>query len=561
MTDGRPQARRPSTLDGLLFIISVALIAHLLFSWMGLIPTDDGFVMAYSRRLLEGEAPHRDFISVRPLASALLYLPFVRLGGGHTFYVARLFVWGEFASFAWLSTLILERLLGISFRRFDRILLALTAFALSAHTFPVMPWFTVDGLFFLSLGLFLATGDSRASQLSGYALVGLSALCKQTFVFAGPAAAVLLGHWRRLPIWISWGAPALLYGMWLLSLGAFEDAVIQMSVHTDLSSKGIVAYLSRPSFAWGIMAGYWLWSNLTRRGKSQFRGAGWDGTRAAVLGGTGLAAGAVAGAVFMEHGRYVGVPSFAVFGAVLGVLLSGRGGRIGRAPLWKAGGLALASAWCASISDGYNTPALASGPLFVFLVAIWMEETLLNLPGGDAGGARRRWGGAILLFFLAASATVGLVAGRRQHVYLERPAGELVQSLDEVFPGAKGIRSSQGAYDFLKDLDEAKRLARRHSARFAILPDLAGYWVKSEEVNPLLTDWSNRTELGSAFLEERAIQNLAAQKGRIAVITQKLEAASVARGPVPPQGRRVLLDYVRQHFEKVGETAFFEVYR
>ena len=545
----------------MLFVVSVGLIAHLLFSWMGLIPTDDGFVMAYSRRLLEGEIPYRDFISVRPLASAVLYLPFVRLGGAHTFLLARLFVWVEFASCAWLWTRIIEHLLGLSFRRFNRILLALTAFSLSSHNFPLMPWFTVDGLFFLSLGLFVAIRGSRAAQLCGYALVGLSALCKQTFVFAGPAAAVLLGHWRRLPTWISWGAPALAYGIWLLSLGALDDALVQMSVHTDLFSKGITVYVAYPSFAWGTLAGYWLWSHLASGEGTRPGVAGWAGSRAAFVGGTGLAAWAVGAAVYMGHGRYVGFPPFAVFGAVLGVLLTGRGGRVGSAPLWRAGGLALASAWCASLSDGYNTPALGSGPLYVFLAAIWMKQTLLDLPDGGGDGTRRRWIGSLLLLFIATSATAGFVAGRRQHVYLERPASELVQNLDDVFPGAKGIRSSQGAYDFLKDLGEAKLLARRHSARFAILPDLAGYWVKSEEVNPLLTDWSNRTELGSVALEERAIQNLVAQRGRIAIITQKVEADSVARSPIPFQGRRVLLEYVRQHFEKVGETSFFEVYR
>src|SRR6266850_1768570 len=124
MRDDRSKTHEPSVLDGLLFVFFVSLIAHFCFSWMGLIPTDDGFVMAYSRRLLEGEVPHRDFVSIRPLGSPLLHLPCVLLGGEHTYYVSRFIVWMEFACCAWLWTRIIETLLGSSLRRLDRLLLA-----------------------------------------------------------------------------------------------------------------------------------------------------------------------------------------------------------------------------------------------------------------------------------------------------------------------------------------------------------------------------------------------------------------------------------------------------
>src|SRR5258708_31765250 len=40
--------------------IVVAVAAHLEFSWMGYTPTDDGWVLAGSRRILAGQIPHRD---------------------------------------------------------------------------------------------------------------------------------------------------------------------------------------------------------------------------------------------------------------------------------------------------------------------------------------------------------------------------------------------------------------------------------------------------------------------------------------------------------------------
>jgi hypothetical protein len=44
----------------------VAAAAHLLYSSLGLNPTDDGFTLAYARRILDGQIPHRDFVIIRP---------------------------------------------------------------------------------------------------------------------------------------------------------------------------------------------------------------------------------------------------------------------------------------------------------------------------------------------------------------------------------------------------------------------------------------------------------------------------------------------------------------
>src|ERR1051326_4030664 len=67
------------------FLILTPLIAHLLFSWMGFTPTDEGFTLALSRRIIDGQVPHRDFILGAPFFSPLLHVPFVLFGGDYTF--------------------------------------------------------------------------------------------------------------------------------------------------------------------------------------------------------------------------------------------------------------------------------------------------------------------------------------------------------------------------------------------------------------------------------------------------------------------------------------------
>ena len=61
------------------FLFIVPTIAHIAFSWIGFNPTDDGFTLAYSRRLLDGQIPHKDFIIIRPILSPLLHTPIVYL--------------------------------------------------------------------------------------------------------------------------------------------------------------------------------------------------------------------------------------------------------------------------------------------------------------------------------------------------------------------------------------------------------------------------------------------------------------------------------------------------
>ena len=54
-------------------VTSFVLIFHLIFSKYGFNPTDDGHVLAHAKRILNGEIPHRDFISIRPAMSSFLH--------------------------------------------------------------------------------------------------------------------------------------------------------------------------------------------------------------------------------------------------------------------------------------------------------------------------------------------------------------------------------------------------------------------------------------------------------------------------------------------------------
>src|SRR4030042_3917580 len=99
---------------GIVFIIAVPLVFHFLYSSLGYNPTDDGFILAYGRRLLEGQIPHKDFISIRPSGSAFLHLPEVAFGGDYTFWISRLVFWFQQAIIAICFIKIISILSGIT---------------------------------------------------------------------------------------------------------------------------------------------------------------------------------------------------------------------------------------------------------------------------------------------------------------------------------------------------------------------------------------------------------------------------------------------------------------
>lgn len=207
----------------LVFILLVPTGAQFLFSWIGFNPTDDGFILAGSRRIIEGQIPHLDFISIRPVGSYLLHVPFVLFGGDYTFWLSRYFVWFQFACIAWFWTVIIDGLLENRSTSMQRVLYALVAFVLSSHNFPIMAWHSIDSLFLFSIGLALVLRSSRYAKALGYVLIGLAPLSRQNFLLMIPASVILVGDWRQIRFWLMAVMPALFGGIYLWIVGAVPD--------------------------------------------------------------------------------------------------------------------------------------------------------------------------------------------------------------------------------------------------------------------------------------------------------------------------------------------------
>lgn len=527
-----------------------ALAAHFLLSPLGFNLTDDGFVLAQSRRLLSGEIPHRDFLSIRPVGSALLHMVDLLIGGERTFLVSRLLYWLEVAvgCWAWL-TIVLESV-PVRLGRMAVLPFAALAFMFSTHTFPPMAWYTVDAITLASLGLLASGSQRRPMQLVGHALIGAAAICKQNFLPLALLGVLLRGRARRPDAWFAAFSAPLVYVAVLVACGAAPAMREQLTAVTGLFESGLRPYVQEGWFASGLALGA-LFGWLVAR--SQSRGA--NVTRYVAMA-AGWAAVAFAGrALDADAFHYILSEAFLLFGLATGAIVV-QLVRREFTPDMLAGAFALALAWCTAVSLGYRSPALVCGPL----VLVFGLGTLAAIePKGRAAALRMATACASLTLLLVAA---NWWPARRDHIYHEATAPLLTHDLAGVLPGGRGIRTNEHTYAMLQDLHDT--VTGLHGRPYALLVDGPGWWVCAEQRNPLPVDWANNMELSTEPLRTRVTDSVLAQRGRLAVIVQKAVGlrSSVGFRPLPTDDPFYgVAVWAMRTLEPESESIYWAVYR
>jgi hypothetical protein len=534
-----PAMRAPTAVrDGkrcfaLFAIVVIPTVAHVWLSRAGYSPTDDGMILALARRLVSGEVPHRDFISVRPVGSGLVHAPFL-LAGELGYWTSRWFVWCQFGAIAWACVRILESYTQpLGGRRFA---LAVLVFIATAHYIPPMAWHTIDGVCATCMGVALVRTRAGWAAMLGYVLIGLGCICKQSFVVSATVAFVALGGHRSLRHVVAVLAPGALYIIVLGLAGAVDDAVQQLTMTSGPLLDGMYELYTGLNSLVGIVLGILV---LLVDRWAGHRAARW--ARALVIAPLffGLFVRVLPWPIPLAFPMY----SFTLV-AYLAIAVVAQRGENRSLVL-----IALALGVAASLSHGYLTPAIASGML-VIAVTLPPSDRLADGLLPDAA-----------LLGITALALAAFITVRTRYVYLD-DARHLTHDLGTTLPGGRLIRTSERSHAFLADLRRTSDAVTARGRRYAIVPDAAGWWAFATQRNPLDVDWWIDVELGfdHPALVHRALNALDAQRGRITMLVQKYSTDALATELVAVSDEdSSILPYLRAHWREVGETAFFRL--
>jgi hypothetical protein len=551
----------------------------------GFNPSDDGVILAQSYRLINGEIPHRDFISIRPAGSAAMNVI-------HFFSPLPLEIsarWMVLVEYLVYSIFITLLLIGSWFRGLRKsnylVLVAgsiLVMFVLNQNYYNLFPWTTIDGLFWFSISLFGwykikvdTTGRSSGWKILLFFAVACAALCRQTFALPGGLLVIRMVVWeirqnketwrhnlrRLLPLLVIGFLPGWVYFGMLIFTGSCNDFIQQMTGRTEIWGTGVVRFFQ--SF-WRspilILFGVAVASGLV---KTWNRESGRDTRRidltimlqkfVSLLAKTFLMF-----YVFLATDRLFAI-SFAFFWLlVLDIFLIYL--HDGRLPRWiRPVAWILLASWTSAISLGDNAPVFALG---------WLAGTAILLQIKDFWNRIYRnvrpYETIAAGIFIPALVILSMVVQPKVN-YRDLPSRQLTRDGGDFFDALSGIRISPQMADYLSEIRKIYEEAGQPRNRFAVWPNNALIYPALGSRNPFPLDWMQSAEYvgNEKHLMESVREKL--KSGDLVILVEKMNVKWIASGSIAVDGKSPdysylpLLDSFARPVER--ESRWFKVYR
>jgi len=518
-----------------------------------------------------GEIPHVDFISIRPVGSAVLHsihlmLPF-------PFEItARWFVILEYLlySFLWLGLFLASDSFGRKPKVMTIIVLAVSVFLLNQNHYNLFPWTTIDALFFtvISLFLYFRQNPKVKSQLKVWLRTALivfffscAALCRQTFALPALVLVIIMGleaiSSKKFVLFITaavvGGLPVWAYAfMLILNLGG-PDFIIQMTGRTEFWQTGISRYFQEfweTPFLLVYLGSIvlLLLHRLGARIAQLSRIFAFSYIFFFVL---------LVLLVFLDPGRLFKY-SFNMFwiSALIWLtssVLKPQERKLNKLLFWT-----LLISWTSSISLGDNAPVFAIGLLFIAGMAVTMsliknlEVTLkankmLQVVAGVAS--------AIIL--------VLSVNAQRENNYRDLSARELDSNIQADFPGMGKIKVNERVACYMEEIKRIYETLNRPKGRFVVLPNAALIYPLLDSPNPFPLDWMQGAEfVGSEEEVNDRITSLLANR-EVYMLIDRYDSKRLAEGWiawVPDQANYPYIDIIEAESELIDlPSAYFEI--
>ncbi|MES2566579.1 MAG: hypothetical protein V4565_06920 [Bacteroidota bacterium] len=534
----------------LLFIVFV-ISYFFIYGFYGYSDGDDGYVLAFSWRVFQGEIPYRDFISVRPPLTFLFHaLPLYIIPDNYQIIFERFLFYVLMALSSLFCSLSLTNVFKQNFH-INPYLMATVGFVFSVHNFLPMPWYTVDGIFFASLGIFLLVRfSSLYSIVFGMLFLFFSALCKQPFYlmpFAGIAFIILVYRdWKKTIVAIFCLIILMCIFLYILyylkALKGFLSLTTGSTKLNDLLAAGVFSYLRVYSLYIIITIGFWIiaqrlsdmkkFSRITEL-VPYFFISFLLFYPLAHFGYSVLYKGIVYDPV--HSFGYEGILASFLF--ILSVFLFILKFKIEKS--WISLFFLTLLSWCSSISWGIQSPVLFSTPLlFSFFLISNKYFNIKNIT-------------QLVKYTLSIGTFTYYVAYQKPSCNPIRR--DLVYEISDIFPKLNHIKVGKDIYN---KYHEFKSLTNKYGSNFKTLPGmpLSNYLTNTK--SPISLDWVSNGETNNH--NEDVLKTLV-QQNVVVFVEKKPQLITVLN--TKDRFNSSVTYHIKSNWIKIDSTQYFEIYK
>ncbi|MEA3449352.1 MAG: hypothetical protein U9Q98_13030 [Bacteroidota bacterium] len=562
----------------ILIVVSAFYISINYAGTEGLNPSDDGLILAQSWRIILGQVPHLEFISIRPVGSGVLHsihflLPFPLEISARYFVLFQFFV----IAFSWVQFFRLKSNFKHEIPNIYKLSLLIIAWVCTIYNHYLFPWSTIDAIFWSSMGFYLTERSFNIRRQTICLTLGLlafvlAALSQQTFavipIIGWLWVAIRLYRkkaWKTGLIAAAIGIlPVLLYAIVIATNDAGRAFLTQMTSYTEFYDKAIMSFYNH--FTTNNMK----WINIAIISMAVLIGIGkrlstklysflatLPAMRMLFLLETALVLYILYGIpeyFINAESRDIYTLSFRAFWILLDLLLISilvQGNKFNACvPAW----FGLFVAWTGTISQGVNTPILSLGILVISILYVYLikyQDVLL---------LKQKW----LRVALPAIALLYLITGtlsQQQINYRDVSIDKQTHKLKNIHPDYGNIKTNKHTYAYFEEIDSLINNYRNSDTQIVFLPDNAIIYPVYRLTNPLPLDWPQN--LGKIMRQEHRFNKeliwkidegviFFLQKYNVKIIYKSYKKLDYNKYPY--------MEIIFNECEFIDETRYFRIY-
>ncbi len=551
----------------------------------GLNPTDEGVVLAQSWRIFQGEVPHVDFISIRPVASGYLhtihfFLPFPIIITARYFVLFQFFI----IAFCWTQFFRLNTRFKHDLPIIYQISILLIGWIFGIYNYIFFSWTTIDALFWSSIGFYNIQRSFNNQRGTAKIALGLfaftmAALSRQTFALVamfGYIWAIFLiiknKRWKNGIIGIIIGLiPAIIYAAILIKHRAINDFLAQILSGKGFFDTAFISYVGKyiKSEIVVINTIILILSSLgliIKKSNHKFRAilASLPVLRVLFILETFLILYLLfrAGQHFISQKMETFKIPFLAFWILFDMFLLNITIQENTKKYWFPVFATLFTTWVSGISYGCKTPVFALGISTIAIIWFYLKKYQ------DVILLRQNW----LKFALPTLGILFVVISVKSGTevnYRDLGKSQHTRFLNEINPDFGKISTNKNNFQYFKEADQLINVYKKTNTYFVIVPDNAILYPIYRLSNKLPIDWVQSWEMPIQTPEEplnmndpvnQAIQQ-GINKGMIFIV-QKIDARFMADGFEAINTKKYqYLQLIENQCKVINETSCFKVYQ